>query len=208
LIAAMSASASFVHALAESGRVRVPIGPAAAFVADEAAEEALRTLDASLRLDAPAVAPTFDLAAAVAGARLVFDACRFLVDRTLGADVVKSVLVVDRAVVPTPSSIWSIDLCLRCLPDLFVQARARSADDPLVSGLVAAARDWPLSGVGLAVPGERVLPEALQANECLRRMLVDRVIERGDAELARIPWIAASIAAVRGAYPGLVPPRT
>jgi hypothetical protein len=197
-----------VRALYEHGRVPVAIGalatPEPAGVPDELAR-ALREVDALARAAAPGEAPELELAAAAWGLERVMGACRALVERSLAAAEVERLVSVPLAGRRTAAVIWSVDLTLRCLPDLDALAKGVAREDPLVAALARLARDWPLSAAGIELGGSGApeLPDALRTDPCLRGLLVDRVLARGSAELERVPWVAEALGAAIGAHPEL-----
>lgn len=106
--------------------------------------------------------------------------CQALVDRAMTDEEV-TLLCAELPPVPsTPGEILAVDLPLRHLPELHGMAKSMSSGDPLVTGIEAAARRFPLSSVGIAL--EEPLPHLsmLQHNSGLWRLYIDRVIERQD----------------------------
>lgn len=199
--------AGFLRGIALGGAAVVPLGAAGPPVCDDAADDELRSLDAARRFDAPGEAPAFDLPAARFGAVALHEACRFLVDRRVDAEVVRRGLATPEGLARTAAAAWSADLCLRLLPAVARVAAAFSPQDPLNEALRGLAAAWPLSGVGLATAVENPpsFPDALRNDPCLRTLLADRVAERDDRAAASVDWIAETLAAAAGAYPSAPP---
>ena len=105
---------------------------------------------------------------------------------------------------PSASVCYSADLSLRYLPDLLSLARGIAPDDPLVAGLTALARAWPLSSVGVAGM-EDLDVSAFVDHPSLRQLYVDRIIERGDVSRLKHPAVRAAVGEALGAYPDLAP---
>lgn len=199
--------AEFLRGISLGAAAVVPLGAAGPPVCDAAADDELRSLDAACRFDAPGEAPAFDLAAARFGAVALHEACRFLVDRRIDADVVRRGLATPEGLARTAAAAWSADLCLRLLPAVARVAAAFSPQDPLNAALRELAAAWPLSGVGLPSADESPpkFPDALRDDPCLRTLLADRVAERDDRAAASVDWIAETLAAAAGAYPSAPP---
>ncbi len=197
---------AFLQALVEDGRVTASLDPDPAAVACDDLDSRLEAMDAAFRLDAPDDAPPLDLMAARFGAVTLHAACRFLLDRRVSAEMVKATLTTPKAIEPTAAATWSVDLCLRYLHDVFVHARGLAPGDPLVEALIGLASAWPLSGVGVPVvrAGGDDLPECLRSDRSLKMLLVDRIVQRGDRQLASIPWIREAMEAAAGAWPELL----
>jgi hypothetical protein len=211
----MDSLAAFVRGLAESGRVRIDLRaalePADVNAATERAldDAALVELDALAREEAPAKAPELRIDDARFAARLLREACRLSVDRTAAAEEVAAAFAVRGPDPADPASLWSVDLCFRYLPSVHERAQRVSPEDALVLALRQLSAAWPLSGVGVPGASRGWLTSraagAVRASDCLRGLLVDRVMSSGDAEAAEIDWIADEIARAAGAFPELLP---
>jgi len=190
----------FVQSLLETGRVRVPAGDAPVEDLDQAVAE----LDCAARADAPREPPPLAAPAAAWALTVVYRACQALVFREIDAEAVRRTLVVPCPSPPSPAVHYSTDLSLRYLTDLLALARGIAPDDPLVAGLAALARAWPLSSVGVAGAGD-VDPSPLLDHPSLRQLYVDRIIERGDASRLAHPAVRDAAREALGAYPSLAP---
>jgi hypothetical protein len=190
----------FVQSLLDTGRVNVPPGGEPLDEVDEAAAE----LDRAARADAAFEPPALALPAAAWALTTVYRAAQALVFREIEADAVRQMLAVPCPLPPSPAVHYSADLSLRYLPDLLALASGIAPDDPLVTGLVALARAWPLSSVGVAGAGEAD-PSPFLDHPSLHLLYVDRIIERSDAARLGHPAVRAAVREAVGGFPSLAP---
>ncbi|MFN0292524.1 hypothetical protein [Pedobacter helvus] len=129
-------------------------------------------------LDMPFITPLFHADAALWAAKYIYRATQLILLRDIGEEQIKSLLV-DELSANTPEEIYSADLMLRFLPDLFKLASGISPEDPLVSKLRETAKKWAFSSVGM---DEIVVkaPAPVLANPTLRQAYIDRVICKKD----------------------------
>ena len=191
---------AFVRSLAEIGRVSVP--PDEAMPADLA--QAVDELDVAARGEMAFDPPELNRESAAWALGLIYRACQALVFREIDAASVERALDAPCPQRPSASVCYSADLSLRYLPDLLSLARGIAPDDPLVAGLTALARAWPLSSVGTAGL-EDVDVSAFVDHPSLRQLYVDRIIERGDVSRLKHPALRAAVGEALGAYPDLAP---
>jgi hypothetical protein len=193
---------------------------------EKAVADLLREEYAKEVLNFPGAAPAFEGDAAVWAARIVFNASQLLLSREKDAqDIVELLSPYSGAM--TPAAILSADLCLRCLPDVIEKAREINPDDPLIGLLEDLLPVWHYSGIGyFRLPGSTELSSAedstelgsaedsvgvdsavgggefdfspILADDCLRLLYIDRVIERRVAALANLPELRPGILAVMG----------
>lgn len=158
-------------------------------------------------LDFPGNPPSFDRDAAVWAARIIFNASQLLLSREKDEkDIVQ--LLPHYTGETTPGAFLSADLCLRCLPDVIGKAREINPDDSLILLLEEILRIWHYSGIGYFGTGVGAAFGAgvevglfdwkpIMADDCLRSLYTDRVIERKVTVLANIPalrpWILAAM---------------
>lgn len=196
---------SFLIALQETGRVRVPTPDARqAPNADEAAE-AIERLDRQARLELAFDAPPVDFRAASWAANVLYRACQFLVFREAEPGAVRQALSAAGPEPVTPEVVYSVDLTFRYLSDLMTLARAAAIEgDPLVDTLLGLARAWPMSSVGMRDVGE-VHVEAFIGHPALRQLYIDRVIARRDLSRLADPRVREAVREAIGLYPQLAP---
>ena len=190
----------FIYDLLDSGRVRVELWGT---VPDDMAA-AVRYLDEAARLELPGRTPELRLAAATWALSLVYRAAQALIYREVDEQAVREALSMPCPSLPEADVCYSVDLAFRTLPDLISLARGLADDDPLVSELLALAKRWPLSSVG--VKGlDAVDVRAFIGDRCLRRLYADRIIERCDAMRLDHPLVRQAVREALGAYPELAP---
>lgn len=178
----------------------------------DGAEDAIAAIDDATRRDAPGRLPVVDLDAAKWAFCQLHAASRLSVDRSireseLGRELSEaSILIGEVRVRPTPPSgpgpgvAYSVDLAFRYLPDLHRLVERRLRDDPLLREIRHLTREWPLSSIGVPdveVPRERL--DTLRRDPALRRVYIDRVIDRRDATRLDVAWVRDGVLAAFGA---------
>src|SRR5258708_6690487 len=171
------AGLDFVQELLSCGRVRVPSSLQPPTDLNAAVAELDRLRRANLAFEPPAL----DCAVGQWALRILFRGCQALVHREIGADAVKDALSEPCPAAPSPRTCYSADLALCYLPDFIRLARGVAHDDPLVQMMLVLAKQWPLSSVGVPGLGE-VDVKGFIDHPSLRRLYVDRIIERTDLE--------------------------
>ena len=163
---------------------------------EKAVADLLREEYAKEVLNFPGAAPPFEWEAAVWAARIVFNASQLLLSREKDAqDIVE--LLPPYSGTMTPAAILSADLCLRCLPDIIEKAREINPDDQLIGLLEELLPVWHYSGIGY-FRGDLSDFSPILADNCLRLLYIDRVIERRVTALANLPELRPGILAVMG----------
>ncbi len=147
-------------------------------------------------LEYPNGAPDFDGAAALWAARTIYITAQFLLYREkTGTET--SELLPSYGDLQTPGAILSADLCLRFLPDILEKAREISLEDPLIMLLEKHLYQWHFSGVGYPLHKERLDWPLILESDCVRKLYVDRIIQRRSLSLTGIPvlqtWIKAAL---------------
>lgn len=193
---------TFIKQLRETGTITLAPGvesPATLRAAQDAIEPQLRDMDRIARLDAPGEPPPFSPLAATWSALTLYEACRCLVFRDMGEEAVRERLSVPCPEALSPEVVWSVDLAMRHLPDLFSLARGLAEDDCLVEELRRIGRDWPFSSVGMRKVGP-VNNRPILAAPSLRTLYVDRIIDREDLARLDFPAVAEAVHAALGIY--------
>ena len=197
----MNSLGTFLSALVDRGHVLVDQEPP---VSDEAVLGVLAQIERISRLNAPADAPPYIPQAAVWGAEVLYRCCQFLVFRDVEAEVIRQTLAPQPPEPIDHGVIYSVDLLLRFLPSLYSLAQGAAPGDPLVKELQILGSRWPLSSVGMSgVKPQRL--DAILSDRCLRRMYVDRVVERSDGSRLHNVTVRDEVAAALGAHPVLCP---
>jgi hypothetical protein len=195
----------FLQELITKGQVTLTSSEAAGPADLGNAEAALLDLDRRARLEAPGDAPPFSPRAAMWAGRLLHRGCQCFAYRDLeAAEVARDLAEPCPAPSSEPATIWSVDLAFRWLPDLFGLARGVADGDPLLESLRGLALQWPLSSVGVAGL-EGVDPQAVLADDCLRRLYVDRILSSGDTSRLRDAGAAEAAREALGLYTDLCP---
>ncbi len=200
----------FLKNLYEEGRVVVAEQDIVAFD-----EEDLRDTLHNLQLrytedvaEMPATAPAYDAEAALWAAQYFCRAVQVTVHRNLDESVVTQLL----KPFPNPISaeaIYSADLVLRYLPDLFRLAKGLSPRDIVVQHLTEMAAVWPFSSMGMTCEPLTDSIQTILLQPSLRLAYVDRIIKARDKTRAAHPLIAPLVTEALGAYsealwPGLL----
>jgi hypothetical protein len=225
---------AFLTALEEGGRARVPAAPDLELPDprrdDPSLDERLRALAARVRAGLAHEPPPLSLPAARWGLRVAYVAAQALVHRAIAADVIERELGAPCPAPPSPSTTLSADLALSVLPDLQRLARGLGDGDPLRVALLALARAWPLSSVGMGplgpldlsttsarledsareeieIPPRRLVGiSMILSDPSLRALYVDRILARRDLARLGEPRVDAAVREALGARPDLCPP--
>ncbi|HWE97182.1 MAG TPA: hypothetical protein VG269_24695 [Tepidisphaeraceae bacterium] len=190
----------FVRKLLDEGRVRVSPSPEPPEGIDAAVLELDRAFRPNMAFEPPALVSPAAQWALVA----LYRGCQALVYREIEPGTVRESLSIPCPAARSPDVCYSVDLALRFLPDLINLARGIAQEDPLVEGLMALAKAWPLSSVGVPDLGE-LDPGAFIDHRSLRQLYVDRVIERADLSRLNDLPTRTTVRAALGAFPELAP---
>ncbi len=191
--------ADFLQSLFAEGKV-VANGKPDTFSRDElrAAEQLLRQYYSENVLEMPARAPAFHAEAALGGAQYLYNAVQLTINRDLDEVAVEQHL----AGLPEPASpeiIYSADLTLRYLPELFTLAKGLSPLDIVATKLKDTAACWPFSSVGVDIGSEYVL-EKIIGHPALKYAYADRILAKKDKSRAQHPLMKDLICEIMGAY--------
>ncbi len=191
-----------LQSLADEGRVAVSAHPSE--IDDSDTVPLLEQLDACARNELALELPAFSAGAALWGARLFHQLCRFIVCRDIAEDQIKAVCAVQCSAPPGPQTDWSVDLTLHYLPRLFQLAHHLSNADPLVGQMKQIAAAWPLSSVG--IPGlEQLRLDSFIGDPALRRLYADRIIATADISRLGDPRVDELLRADLGVHRDLAP---
>jgi hypothetical protein len=158
---------------------RASVSAQASPVDDADALPLLQQLDAFARAELALELPAFSPNAALWGARLFHQLCRFVVCRDIAEDAIKSACNSACPEPRSPQTDWSVDLTLHHLPNLFQLARHLSNADPLVEQMKKIAAEWPLPSVGIKGL-ENLKLDSFIEHPGLRRLYADRIISAQD----------------------------
>lgn len=162
------------------------------------AERVLQQFYEEDALEMPSQVPAFNAEAALHAAQYIYNAVQLIIHRDLDDETVEKHL----AGLPEPASpevIYSADLTLRYLPELFSLARGLSPLDIVVTKLKATATRWPFSSVGVEPEGEYTL-ENILGHASLKYAYADRILVKKDKNRAGHPQAKELIATILGDY--------
>lgn len=97
------------------------------------------------------------------------------------------------------SVIFSVDLVLRYLPDLWNFAKGLAPEDPLVAQLKATATQFPFSSVGMPIDKD-ANHEFIWMHLSLKQAYLDRIIEKKDRNRVKQFQLAEKVKEVLGMY--------
>lgn len=126
----------------------------------------------------PGDAPAFHSEAAVWAARYVFYVSQLILLRDVDEGVMQGYLGPFEGE-HSAEAIYSADLLLRFLPDLFRLGSGLAPGDPLVANLMQTALSWPYSSIGIQDVAAEI-PQEILNNHSLKLAYIDRVIVKKD----------------------------
>jgi hypothetical protein len=194
--------ASFVHALANDGRIVVSSEPIAA--PDESAVSELVKLNQRAQSELAGEPPDFSAETALWAANLLYQICQFAVCRDIGEAQIAAAFAHECPIARGPATDWSADILLRHLPALIRLAQQLSNGDPLVQDLKKVAAAWPLSSVGVPELADLNL-ETFIAHASLARLYADRIIAAADTSRLGEPRVDELLRADLGIHRDLAP---
>lgn len=128
-------------------------------------------------LEMPGTPPSFDEEAALWAAIFLYRAMQFTLLRSEEATTVQNTLAAYTGDI-TPEIMYSADLCLRYLPPMLGLAQGLAPEDVLVTCIQTVATQFPLSAVGIRLPGDNTIP----GHPSLRAAYTDRIITLRDTQ--------------------------
>ena len=146
----------------------------------------------------PFDAPELDVNAAVWASEFVYKTAQLILYREDSPDDLSKVLPEEDFVV-TPSTLVSVDLCFRFIPDLWRELKLIDSEDELVPILEKQLRKWHYSAISTNLEIEEDW-NSIKESVCLTQLYVNRVIRYKNKKLAKIPWINHEITAHIGLY--------
>ncbi len=143
----------------------------------------------------PLAAPDFHAEAAVWAASYIYRSVQLILVRKHGDEVIERELQAYRKP-KDAEAVYSADLCLRYLPQLFSLAKGISPNDPIILNLRQTAKDWPFSCVGVDLDEFEPLPP----HPSLDLAFTDRIIAARDLKIAQGPRQQGKVRAALGAH--------
>jgi hypothetical protein len=189
----------FARQLRESGEIRIRTTAEPADAETRGAQEILRAIEGEARLRGPHGPPEYEQEAATWGLTMLYRACRFLVYRHFDEKTVREAMGRKWRENKGHREIYSADLALSHLPEVYELAGGLATADPLVECLRELALEWPLSSVGIALPREARVEEFFD-HPSLRAIYLDRIVRRRDASRLKEARVKEALAATLGIY--------
>jgi len=195
----------FLEELFTTGEVTVAPGIIALEAADLAASGTLLRKQYDLRvLEFAGIVPPWQEDAAIWAATYVFRAAQLSVLRDEGEEQVRNLLPAFPET-RSAAAVFSADICLVHLPDLWQLAKGLAPQDVLVNLLSQTAMDWPFSSVGMEIP--EAAPGAWFAESPdLARAYANRIIQQKDHRRAVHAPVDEYIREILGEHAGLLWP--
>ena len=160
----------------------------------------LESIHKEEQLNTPKTPIPFDPAAALWSAKFLYRAIQVTLLRSLDESTIKKELRLYPGII-SAASIFSADLCLRYMDDLFKLSKGLAPGDILLEYFKKLAFQWPYSAIGWAqLPNKEQLFEILK-HEGLRLLFLERLLEKEAysdiTTLQLTPWIHS----LTGLYP-------
>ena len=151
----------------------------------------------------PFTAPALDMKAALWAAGYMYTTVQFILLRSLAPGLMETYLQPYQGAI-TPAAVYSADLTLRYLPDLFHLAKGLSPADPLIARLKMTALQWPFSAAAIPLDTPPDL-HVLHHHPSLRQAYTDRIMQARNMEQSLQPDNLPLVKAALGAYVDLWP---
>lgn len=86
-----------------------------------------------------------------------------------------------------PSTILSIDLCFRFIPELIIQLELINMEDPLLKILKTQLHKWHYSGINSDLKETNLNFDTIYPNKCLFQLYLNRVVQYKKIKLSQLP---------------------
>ncbi|MFB6454603.1 hypothetical protein ACE38W_04970 [Chitinophaga sp. Hz27] len=159
--------------------------------------------------DMPGKAPVFNQEAALWGAIFIYRTMQLVRLPQLNATDIPALLT-DFNGTKSPDVIYSADLCLRYLQDIYSLAAKSAIAASLQAHLRLVAAQWPFSSTGMPVSDTTPI-NTIMEDKSLATAYADRIIVSRDTPRLKIPEVARAVKKALGNYqeilwPGFNPP--
>jgi len=135
------------------------------------------------KLNYPFVVPEFNKEAAIWAAEVVYSAAQLILYRQHEEYELED-LFPKTTIEITPSTILSVDLCLRFIPTMIEQLKIIDSEDALLPILEKEIKKWHFSGVNYELHIEENDLNVIFTNPCLEQLYIDRIIKYKNIKLA------------------------
>ena len=146
----------------------------------------------------PATVPDFDLTAACWAAGYLYRAVQFILLRELDETIMQEYLLPYEGE-HSPAAVYSADLTLRYLPDLFNLAKGLSPHDPLVKQMQETATAWAFSAAAIPLETNPDIT-VIMSHPSLKQAYIDRIISAKDLRKCRRPECYPLVQEALGSY--------
>lgn len=195
----------FFEQLFRDGRVRVSGVEEASAGEIALVVQRVVDLEAEYRQHLPGIPPVVDVSSIEWSVTAFYRAAQLAVFRHLGPEeVTKLARMGDFNGPASASTVFSVDLVFRFLPDLGRIVHSINPDDPLQTLLCDWGRLWPLSSVGMPGLGQMDI-EPILSDVCLSTLYADRILAFGDTGRLNDSRMVDIVKGFLGAYPELNP---
>ncbi len=131
------------------------------------------------------VAPEFNPEAALWAAETIYKAAQLLLYRE-NKETDLEILLPDYKAVQTSSTVLSVDLCLRFLPDILTQLKVIDSEDAMIGILERKIAYWHYSGIPYTLTSDQLDFETMFAERALKHLYINRIITYKKMDLAML----------------------
>ncbi len=139
-------------------------------------------------LDFPFTSPEFHPKAALWAAETVYYAAQFILFRE-NDDTKMEEFFPEFQFEVSPSSMLSVDLCFRFVPDMLRQLTLIDQEDSLISILEKYLKIWHFSGVNYSLDLKETDLDVIFSNPCLQQLYLNRIATYKNIHLAKMTKI-------------------
>ncbi len=150
-------------------------------------------------LEYPYTPPPFNPEAALWAAKTIYLAAQLILYRESKLTQVRELLG-HYPLETDASAVLSADLCLRFLPDIISQLSIIDPDDSLILHLLELLIAWHYSGVRYPLNPQKINPNEVYNDPCLKQLYTDRIIKHARLPLATHPFFTVSVSASLGLF--------
>lgn len=171
-------------------------------IEDQERSEVSTFLDGEYELEKvnfPFDPPSFNSEAALWAAEYVYIAAQLILFRSHEVEDVAKVLPNFKGEI-TASTILSVDLCFRFIPQMIDQLKNIDPDDPMILVIEEQLQDWHYSGIDYRLKTEILKTEIIHSSKCLEQLYINRIVKFKNKELAKLPAFQNILKAQFGIY--------
>lgn len=150
------------------------------------------------RLNYPFEAPVFNDASALWASKIVYFSAQFLLNRQ-NTDKDLNDFLPDWKAEITASTVLSVDLCLRFLPQIVQEFKNIDVDDVIIPILEKHLQTFHYSAIGFENRLEKIDFTVFE-NECFKQLYLNRITSRKDVALSTMPELNKMLQSNFGAY--------